>query len=84
MVIEYMDRARGHTVDIFAQTIPATLSTTAKLTPFRHLTTRGEHGPDPKRVTQTVIHELSLLYQLAHNVSQAERAKTRIHVAKDV
>ena len=51
VVIEYMDRARGHTLDIFAQTLPGTLSTTAKLTPFRHFTARGEHGSNPKQTT---------------------------------
>ena len=77
VVIECIDRARGHTRDIFAQTLPGTLSTTAKLTPFRHLTARGEHGSNPKRFTETASHELSLLYQLAHNVGQAGRTKTR-------
>jgi len=72
-----VDRARGHTLDIFAQTLPGTLSTTAKLTPFRHFTARGEHGSNPKRTTEPASHELSFLYQLAHHICQAGRTKTR-------
>ena len=34
MVVEHMDRARGHTVDIFTQTHRGTIHTTAKLTLF--------------------------------------------------
>ena len=53
VVVEYMDRAQGHTVDFFAQTLPVTLSTTAKLTSLKHLTVRDEHTLDTKRTSHT-------------------------------
>ena len=43
MVVEYMDRAQRATVDIFTQTLPGTLSTTAKL---GFLTDKSEAGVD--------------------------------------
>ena len=56
VVVEYIDRARGPTLDFFTQTLPVTLSTTAKLTPLKHFTIRNENrskqsGPHTPRPT---------------------------------
>ena len=53
VVVEYMGGAQRATVDFFAQTLPVTLSTTAKLTSLQHLTVRDEHTLDTKRSSNT-------------------------------
>ena len=53
VVVEYMGGAQGPTVGFFAQTLPVTLSTTAKLTSLKHLTVRDEHTLDTKRTSHT-------------------------------
>ena len=73
--VQYMDRARGHTVDIFTQTLPGTLSTTAKLSSLTHFFTRGAHMLDHKRTTHSSICELSVLCQLRWVVNEAEQSK---------
>ena len=77
VVVEYMDRARGATVDIFAQTLTGTLSTTAKLSYLTNFFMRNTRMPDCKRARKTSIRGLSLQHQLPCDVSQVARSKTR-------
>ena len=77
MVVEHMDRAQGPTVDFFPQTLPGTLSTTAKLTSLTVGSTRYVHVSDRRMNTQRSICEPSLLYQLGYGIAQARRSKTR-------
>ena len=53
VVVEYMGGAQGPTVGFFAQTLPVTLSTTAKLTSLKHVTVRDEHTLDTKLTSHT-------------------------------
>ena len=64
-------------MDIFAQTLPGTLSTTAKLSYLTHFFMRDTRMSDHKRTTKTSIRGLSLQHQSPHDVSQAGRSKTR-------
>ena len=77
VVVEYMDRARGPTVDIFPQTLPGTLSTTAKLSYLTHFFMRDTCMSDHKRTRKSLIRGLSLQHQLPRDVAQAGRSKTR-------
>ena len=65
-------------MDVFAQTLPGTLSTTAKLSSLTLLSTRNVHVSDRKRNTTGSTRELSLLYQLTYDMNQAGRSKTRM------
>ena len=62
-------------MDIFTQTLPGTLSTTAKLTSLTHFFTRGAYMLDRKRTTHSSICELSVLCQLQWVVDEARQSK---------
>ena len=62
-------------MDIFTQTLPGTLSTTAKLSSLTHFFTRGAHMLDHKRTTHSSICELSVLYQLQWVVYKVVQCK---------
>ena len=64
-------------MDFFAQTLPGTLSTTAKLSSLTHFFTRGAYMLDHKRTTHSSICELSVLCQLPRVVAEACQSKIR-------
>ena len=75
MIVVYMDRARGHTVCIFAQNLHMTRTTPAKLRYFVTLHTLDFSVFDQDRTTNTTTRALSLLWQLAHDQSSAAQSK---------
>ena len=64
-------------MDLFTQTLPGTLSTTAKLSSITLLSTRDMHMSDRKRNTRGLIREFFLLYQSNHSVNKAGQSKNR-------
>ena len=62
-------------MDIFTQTLPGTLSTTAKLTSLTHFFTRGAYMLDHKRATHSSICELTVPCQLRWVVDEAGQSK---------
>jgi hypothetical protein len=64
-------------VDIFTQTLPGTLSTTAKLSSLTHFFTHGAYMLDRKRTTHSSICEFFVLCQLQWVVAKAGQSKIR-------
>ena len=75
VIVEYMDRAQGHTQDFLPQTLRLTIHTTAKLSYLGYFFMADVAVRSHKQTTKRPNCGLSWRWQLSHDTSQSTPSK---------